>query len=443
MDMKWDIRSLSYKYKRELIIFGTAIVLRLIFLAFMYVQLGSEEIVKIIPDIVKYINAADYILYQNTDGVFNLYLVGPGYPVFLAIFRLIFGNAVWPILAVQILLSSVSCVLIYRIGLLLLNNSRISFPAGLIAAVSITSISLSNIVLTESLFFFLFSLSLFLLLKGFDSGGWPDFILSGIFGGLSVLVRSVTQFFPILIIFFAVIIPITRQSITRKQLIAKSIVSALLIILIAGAWGLRNQSRHDIFTVSGTGVIAAKVYLAAAVVHHYNPDTNFLRLKDSLFEPQIINGRPETIRERHLGAQSFVRKVFKEHPGRFVKTYLSNIWDNITVGSYLHHMQLPEFKSTFRYLEKRVSRNNRSPIIPILTLAGFIILLLKNSKPAALVLLLIYLYYAILSGVTFWQTSRIFYPAQVSWAILVSVSLVRAYDSLKTGIKRHKKSRLK
>lgn len=243
MALKWDIRSLSYKYKSELIIFGTAIVLRLIFLAFMYMQLGSGEIIKIIPDIIKYVNAADFILHQNYDGAFNLYLVGPGYPSFLAIFRLIFGNAVWPILAGQILLSSISCILIYRIGLLLLNDRRVSFLAGLLATVPITSISLSNIVLTESLFFFLFALCLYFLLKGFNSDRWHYFILSGIFGGLSVLVRSVTQFFPVLIILFSIIIPLKKPAFIRKRLIVKSVVSALLILSIAGTWGLRNYVR--------------------------------------------------------------------------------------------------------------------------------------------------------------------------------------------------------
>ena len=60
----------------------------------------------------------------------------------------------------------------------------------------------------------------------------------------------------------------------------------------------------------------------------------------------------------------------------------------------------------------------------ILSLIGFIVLLFRRQYYVALILGLIFLYYGLLGGFGPWQGSRYFYPGQISWAILCSISLV-------------------
>ncbi len=63
----------------------------------------------------------------------------------------------------------------------------------------------------------------------------------------------------------------------------------------------------------------------------------------------------------------------------------------------------------------------------ILSLIGLAIIFRKNIK-TALALGLFLMYFGLLSGVTFWQGSRIFYPAQVVQTILAATTLVFLYD---------------
>ena len=63
-----------------------------------------------------------------------------------------------------------------------------------------------------------------------------------------------------------------------------------------------------------------------------------------------------------------------------------------------------------------------------LTLAGLLILFYRGKVAVAVLLAAVYAYFALLSGFTFWQGSRIFYPAQAAGVFLVSAAVY--YPSL-------------
>ena len=133
--------------------------MRVLYLFLISSQFGSDEILGLIPDSRRYIQVAYHILGEDAGVEYSLFLVGPGYGFLVAVFFVLFGVSVWPILILQITLSSLSCCLIYLIAKILLNDRPVSLVAGLLASISLTSISLSAAILTETLFFFLLVVS--------------------------------------------------------------------------------------------------------------------------------------------------------------------------------------------------------------------------------------------------------------------------------------------
>lgn len=417
------IDRLSVPKKDILIVLIIALLLRIIYLLFMSSQYSSLVILYLLDDSQTYISIAKYILGINVAGADDLLLAGPGYGFFLAgVFKL-FGFTSWPILIFQIILSSLSCIYIYLICQMLFENRKISLIAAILAATSLTSISLSAAILTESLFFFLLIVAIFYFLKGLNSGKWKQFIVCGILLGLSTLLRSVGLFFPVVLIFVAFVFPLKSSVLSRKTALIRSVITGLIIITTALPWAIKNNIEHKIFTVSETGALAARNYLASRIIFEAESRKSLLEVRDRMASPKMIQGRPETAHERHEHALTTIKEVFSKYPGTFIKIFFKNIFENIGALSTIHTLQLPQFRDEFGiYTDKLFTRGN-SLLVFFLSLIGFVLFIWNGKKREALILASIYLYFAFLSGFTYWQGSRIFYPGQLAWTIFVAVTL--------------------
>lgn len=423
MKLPWKIDQLSITQKDILIIFVTALFLRTIFLLFMSTQYTSYIILYLLDDSQVYMGVARYLLNLNVAGGDYLLLSGPGYGFILAVFFKLFGFTSWPILILQIILSSLACVYIYRIGRIFFENRKISFIAAILSATSLTSISLSVAVLTDSLFYFLLVAALYLFLKGLNKGNWNYFIICGIFLGISTLIRSIGLFLPVILLFIAFVFPLKSSVLSRKSAMIRSIVASLLVIGVALPWAIKNKIEHQIFTVAETGPLAARNYLASKVIYEAESKKSLLELRDSMALPRQINGRPETARERHDHARAVVKDTFSKYPWTFIKVYFDNIIENVASLSMIHTLQLPQFRKQFEiYQDVLFTKGNRILILA-LTLIGVVLTMLEGRKRETLILASIYGYFAILSGVTFWQGSRIMFPGQLVWLMFFSVTL--------------------
>jgi 4-amino-4-deoxy-L-arabinose transferase-like glycosyltransferase len=410
-------------------IFAGALLVRLIFFLFMLNQNGTHGIVDLFPDTSKYIKAADYLFGRSSEGEYELYLVGVGYPFFLGALASIIGKLYWPILLIQILLGSLTCIYSFHLARLLFNNRFIAIMTGLISALSMTSISLANSLLSETLFLFLFVAMLYLYFKGLKRNQWTLFIMAGILGGLAVLVRSVAAFFPPLLIVFALLIPSTWIAAPRRQLLAGSILAALIMTAVPSAWALRNAVKYDVLSISATGMGAARLFLAGKVLYtaQERPQREFRDYRDSLYESTVPDIRAGNFRKLNDDASGFVVSALRKHPGLFLRTYLSTVLDNVTAISSLQYIQLPRFANVFKYWDRRINPGFKSPIVLILTLLGFVILIRKNLR-MAVILFLIITYYGMMSGVTFGQGSRVYFPAQAVWPIMAGTALIFFFD---------------
>ncbi len=410
-----QIKSLWTEYRYETAIFIIALALRFIFLGMMSSQMIDSALFSAMADSKTYTTVADYFLGNSAVGETYLVLAGPGYGAFLALFFALFGKSPWPILTVQIILSGLAAVLVCRIGMKLFRNRVICVTAGLVAAVSMTSISLANAILSDTLYFFLLALAVWLFLLGIDSTKWRCFIGTGVMLGLATLVRSVGLLFPVvLIIAYFILVSDTAK---RKAMSRMLIVMLSVSFVIPGAWAFRNYVKHDIFTVADSGTLAAKSYLAARILYEHDKSKALVTYRNEMYKPLEVDGIPVDPKELHDDAVTVSRKVFAEYPELFVKVYLKNIYENITMQNTLFPIQMAKYREAYSTWTEYGTWDGKQPLILILTLIGFGLLFWKGQTRGAVFLLLIYLYFAALSGVTFWQGSRVFHPAMLSWAL--------------------------
>jgi len=336
----------------------------------------------------------------------------------------------------QTILGSISCVIIYKIAELLSFGRTVAFIAGMIPVISITSISLASSILTETLFFFLLVLSLYLIIRAAISGRWSIAVAAGICGGLMIMVRSAAMFIPIIYFIITFLIPVKAKAGDRKRTLIRSGVIFLIMILMPLMWSAKNKVSHDIFTLSGTGIGAAKVYLTAKVLFAVSeqPPWEFFEYRDSLMNASVTDYNAGNFKKVQTDAYDFVMATFKKYPVLYFQKFLGNVWENMTAVSGLQNNQLPildDYKSYFYPLKW----GYQSPVMLLLSLIGLVIIVRRNIR-TALILFLILIYFGFLSGVTFWQGSRIFYPAQAVQTICAAVTLTFLYNLLIHALKR-------
>lgn len=121
----------------------------------------------------------------------------PGYVMFLASLYELFGHKYRLVYGVQALLSVATLYAIYLIGRRLF-EAKVALLALLLAALYLPFIGYSGVLLTESLFLFLFLYALYSFLCGAEEGrvGW--FLLAGGLFGLAALTRSIALLLPAL-----------------------------------------------------------------------------------------------------------------------------------------------------------------------------------------------------------------------------------------------------
>jgi len=123
----------------------------------------------------------------------------PGYPLFIASIYTLFGEGLWKVISIQIVLDSISCVVIALMAKSLFSKGF--WIAGILSAVNLNMIILSTSLLTDTLFLFLFILFLFSLLQYLQNVRTRWLVLLVLFISLATLVRPSSYYLlPILLI---------------------------------------------------------------------------------------------------------------------------------------------------------------------------------------------------------------------------------------------------
>ena len=102
------------------------------------------------------VNLLEYNIFSNPIGppfVPNTFRT-PIYPLFLAFWYALFGYKLYVPIICQIFISSLTCIITYKLGKMLLIE-KAAFCAGLLTAFEYSGVVFSNILITDTLFSFL------------------------------------------------------------------------------------------------------------------------------------------------------------------------------------------------------------------------------------------------------------------------------------------------
>tara|TARA_B100000959_G_scaffold139243_2_gene146337 strand:+ start:463 stop:1719 length:1257 start_codon:yes stop_codon:yes gene_type:complete len=189
--------------------------------------------------------------------------VMPAYIAFLRLFEALFGSdLIWPILG-QAVIDSLTSVAIAGIGSAL--KPRLALPAGVMAALNPTQLVMASLLLTESLFLFFCTVSLWATLTWLRRPRWFPAIVVGVALGCGILTRMMlvpwALVLPLLLLAALVILrrPLSRAIV---QMAAGAAVTAILVLPIA----YDNQSRFGGFGLSGQGGAHSLLWLVPLVL---------------------------------------------------------------------------------------------------------------------------------------------------------------------------------
>lgn len=235
--------------------------------------------------------------------------VGPGYEFFLAGIYFLFGHhyeAAWIINALLHALSALLVFLTAREIFKETNGSFIGVVAALFIALSPDLITMSGMLMTETLGVFLIALSVYLFWRYVNSVAKPVWLLSivALAFGFAVMVRT-----PAALLF----LPFAYYLIREKQRRYFLIFTAILILLFM-PWISRNYSVHHVFIPTnlafGYDLLAGNHPGATGELEPYPLNDEFMR-----------QGRIEGNKMALKTAIGFI----SAHPAEFLKITLDRI----------------------------------------------------------------------------------------------------------------------
>ncbi|MDA1334857.1 MAG: glycosyltransferase family 39 protein [bacterium] len=293
------------EHRTEVLVFGIVIFFHLTALAGLYMY--GVDVPVLGSDARGYINIAENI---KDHGAFSSSVVEPfipdskrtpGYTFFIATLLSLFGFIVSVSIA-QAVLSGFTGILVFRIARRYF-SINLSMAIALIYGLHPTSLFLSSVLLSETLFTFLFLLSIYIFLRGEFRSVWSAALL-----GLATLVRPIGQ---VLVIGFLL-------SLIRDW--KRALLFFGVFILVLSPWMIRNQIHFGSSQLSLISTINAFSY-HTALFKAYKDDTSHKDALDILkSELEVPYDDIDIGSAHHLS--SAVKKELFEDPVSFSLFYV-------------------------------------------------------------------------------------------------------------------------
>ena len=200
------------------------------------------------PDSVRYDRIALELLAGNG---FSSASTAPLYPVFLSLIYRFFGHSFLAVRIIQAVIGSASIFIVYLIAGEIFSE-KAGLIAGSISAVYPFFIFFTGLLLTETLFIFLLLCLIFFLRKMTILLQWRYTVYTGIFAGLSILIKPVMSYF----LLFALAVVLAACAGRRKKLFVKVIPVLIItgIILMPWAWSNYKRTGKIIFLTTSGGL---------------------------------------------------------------------------------------------------------------------------------------------------------------------------------------------
>jgi 4-amino-4-deoxy-L-arabinose transferase-like glycosyltransferase len=251
----------------------------------------------------------------------------PAYPLFLAVILHFTPNGLpfeYLVALIQIILSSFTCGLVYVLSKRLFNKTAATI-AGLLSLSDITSSAYANIMLSDTLFVFLFFVSVYLLVVGIIDQRESLLGGAGLFLGLASLCRPIVLYSVLLFILFFICF--------RKKISLYSALSFLLpFFLLIGCWKTRNyiQTGNSAFSTAIYGYIVD----VASDLKAANENQPQEKIKADLRKHIIGSLKQEESASKSMDDVNSFKWEMESNDPRIFRLVLSSLLDHI--------VQLPE-----------------------------------------------------------------------------------------------------
>ena len=183
----------------------------------------------------------------------------PTYPVFIALVQALFGDNLGFLALSQLLLTICTCRLIYMTTQMI-TNETIAIAAAWIYALNPNSLFWALTALTETVFAFFLTLSIFFLVKFAQSMGMRWVILSAITLGIAILTRPMAVWLIPIWVGFVVIFS-WHKSWKNRIRDAILVLGALWLIILP--WQYRNYVVNGQFTLSNVARATVQNWMIA------------------------------------------------------------------------------------------------------------------------------------------------------------------------------------
>ena len=245
--------------KLLILIFFISLILRIGFGIYTYQTKGTSE----------FVDDWDYISYANNiieQGIFvpdlstfytNSHLLGPGFPLIVALLFKIFGESYLSIIILNAIISSLIPILIFYLGKEIFNK-QIGIISSLWSIVYVLHIRYIPFALKEVWLAFLFPLTIYLFIIAIKKDRhFLLFIFSMVFAFLIHVDERFITYFPIFIVAF-----LALDVKTWKSGFKKSVLFAVFVLFLMLPWLVRNYYVYNrpVILTERTALITDRIF---------------------------------------------------------------------------------------------------------------------------------------------------------------------------------------
>ena len=406
-------------------VFAISWAVRLALFTFVLIQIDEDQLRQATPDVANYFAASDAILDLDLLDP-SLSSFGPGQPVYIAFLRTVFVDDARFMLAFNLLIGAIGSFLLGFLAWRLTDDARAAWLAGLIHALSPSAISLSLILLSDTLYFTLVAGGLLLFVQALKSEQKWIFLLCGIWFGLTPLIRSIGVFLPLLL-------PVIGWLLLRRHRldsfrpmwhrIAWPVLTALISFALLWCYTLRPRTPEDppisFPAYSGMMKLASKIHARVDGIGYDSAWARACRRADS------VQGARQCGPMEAYMAQSIseFRGCVKSYPLKSAQVMFNNTWSNANDEHIIIGASLPRWQPSYREYERWAERNFVHYRHLAFMLLGLVMLGIHRRWDVLWTALIIYAYFLVTSAMTLEWGNRTFHPGLIGWAIPAGYAL--------------------
>lgn len=343
----------------------------------------------------------------------------PGSFWFYSFLQWLTNDNLFYVLILQSILDSLTCVIIFLCAGLL--NRRYQLYTGLFAAFSPLMIIISSQILSDTIFLFTFTLSLYFLLKYKSSSESKKYIyLSGLLLGISTFVRAAT--FPLIflslpIIFLTLIINGNNY---RKSFVSLCIFFIIAISPISSRW-IDNIVEYDTYSLTSQGGSHMAYWMVPGVLSvskgiDRDSSVNIVNLK--IEELGGLTNEPFKDSEKrvNIAIDILKKESFYYISYAWLRSSIINIISSPILIDFrtrtLLHPSLAQEGSITKWIKTLISKNEYSPYLVVLLLSMIFSLFsvftlvlgyfyfIRENLYISLISIIIIIYFCLITGPT-------------------------------------------